>query len=66
MKVKELVVFSYFVCREDTQEDEYMYYGFSFEEDADEFIMLDNARMNYGYQKPRYIYYYVDGDSEVM
>ena len=44
MKVKELVVYSYFVCREDTQEDEYMYYGFSFEEDADEFIMMTMPR----------------------
>ena len=66
MKVKELVIYDYFVCREDTQEDEHMYYGFSNEQDAYEFIGLDNANMNYDYplHEPRYIYYFVDGDSE--
>ena len=65
MKVKELVTYPYFVCREDTQENEYMYYGFSFKEDADEFIMLDDSIMNCISQNPRYIYYYVDGDTEL-
>ena len=65
MKVKELVTYPYFVCRKDTQENEYVYYGFSFKEDADEFIMLDDSKMNCMSQKPRYIYYYVDGDTEL-
>ena len=34
MKVKELVIYPYFVCREDMLEDEHMYYGFSNEQDA--------------------------------
>ena len=30
MKVKELVTYPYFVCRKDTQENEYVYWGFDF------------------------------------
>ncbi len=67
MKVKELVTYPYFVCRKDTQENEYVYYGFSFQEDAEQFMDLDYARMNYNYpiHEPRYVYDYVDGDEEL-
>lgn len=67
MKVKELVTYPYFVCRKDTQENEYVYYGFSFQEDAEQFMDLDYARMNYNYplHEPRYVYDYVDGDEEI-
>ena len=67
MKVKELVTYPYFVCRKDTQENEYVYWGFNFQEDAEQFMDLDYARMNYNYplHEPRYVYDYVDGDEEV-
>ena len=67
MKVKELVTYPYFVFRRDTYKNEYVYYGFSFQEDAEEFTGLDYARMNYNYpvHDPRYVYGYVDGYEEV-
>lgn len=68
-KVKDLDFDLIYVYRYDTATDGWTFWAFHYEENAKEFMMMDEAEMN-GEPVPgvegRYQYGYVNGDFEVM